>query len=75
MNAWTRRDFTKTVIITGATTALRVARVAGANERVRIGFIGMGNRGDQVLHASTAVRVPNVGCGRAKVPVSDMAGC
>ena len=51
MNAWTRRDFTKTVIIAGATTTLGAARAAGANDRVRIGFIGLGNRGDQVLDA------------------------
>jgi predicted dehydrogenase len=51
MNTWTRRDFTKTVIIAGATTALGAVRAAGANDRVRIGFIGLGNRGDQVLDA------------------------
>ena len=51
MNAWTRRDFTKTVIFAGAATALGAARVAGAAERVRVGFIGVGNRGDQVLDA------------------------
>ena len=39
MNTWTRRDFTKTVIIAGATTALGAMRAAGANERVPIGFI------------------------------------
>jgi predicted dehydrogenase len=48
---WTRRNFTKSVIIAGATTALGAARVMGANERVRLGFIGLGNRGDQVLDA------------------------
>jgi predicted dehydrogenase len=51
MNTWTRRDFTKSVIIAGATTALGAGRVAGANDRVRLGFIGLGNRGDQVLDA------------------------
>jgi predicted dehydrogenase len=51
MNAWTRRDFTKSVIMAGATTALGAARAADANERVRLGFIGLGNRGDQVLDA------------------------
>jgi len=51
MNAWTRRDFTKTVILAGATSALGAARAAGASERVRLGFIGLGNRGDQVLDA------------------------
>ena len=51
MNDWTRRDFTKTIIFAGATTALGAARAAGANDRVRLGFIGLGNRGDQVLDA------------------------
>jgi predicted dehydrogenase len=51
MNSWTRRDFTKTVILAGATTALGAVRATGANDRVRLGFIGVGNRGDQVLDA------------------------
>ena len=57
MNGWTRRDFTKSVILAGATTALGAARVAGAAERVRLGFIGLGNRGDQVLDAFLKQRV------------------
>jgi len=32
-------------------TALSANRVYGANDRIRIGFIGLGNRGDQVLSA------------------------
>ncbi len=51
MNHLTRRDFTKTMAAAGATAALAPWRVLGANERVRIGFIGLGNRGDQVLDA------------------------
>jgi predicted dehydrogenase len=51
MNAWTRREFAKTITIAGAGAALSRARVWGANERVRLGFIGLGNRGDQVLDA------------------------
>jgi predicted dehydrogenase len=51
MNSWTRRDFTKTIILAGASTALGATKAAGANERVRIGCIGLGNRGDQVLDA------------------------
>ncbi|MBN2508156.1 MAG: Gfo/Idh/MocA family oxidoreductase [Verrucomicrobia bacterium] len=54
MNTWTRRDFARTVVLAGATTALGAARAAGANERVRLGFIGLGNRGDQVLDAFLA---------------------
>ncbi len=38
----TRRGFT-------ALTAFSAARVAGANERIRAGFIGMGARGDRLL--------------------------
>jgi len=49
----TRREFTRTA--TGASVALTAAlsagRVLGANERLRLGFIGLGNRGDQVLSA------------------------
>jgi len=48
-NKLTRRDFAKTVAVTGATTALGYARILGANDRVRTGFIALGNRGDQVL--------------------------
>ena len=44
-----RRDFGKTLVAAGATTALNRMRVRGANERIRLGFIGVGNRGDQVL--------------------------
>lgn len=51
MNSLTRRDFTKTLILAGATTALGSIRAADANSRVRLGFIGLGNRGDQVLDA------------------------
>src|SRR5882724_2790802 len=51
MNSWTRRDFTKSLVLAGTTTALGAARVIGANERVRLGFIGLGNRGDQVMDA------------------------
>jgi predicted dehydrogenase len=51
MNALTRREFTKTIAIAGTAAALSSTRVAGANDRVRLGFIGLGNRGDQVLDA------------------------
>lgn len=48
----TRRQFTRTMILAGAaTTALSASRIFGANERIRLGFIGVGNRGDQVLDA------------------------
>jgi predicted dehydrogenase len=46
----TRRQFTKAGAA-GLATALSARRVCGANERIRLGFIGLGNRGDQVLDA------------------------
>ena len=54
MNTWTRRDFAKTLAVAGAATALGQTRVLGANDRLRLGFIGLGNRGDQVLDAFLA---------------------
>lgn len=54
MNQVTRRSFAKTLVMAGATTALSAGRVLGANDRVRLGFIGLGNRGDQVLDAFLA---------------------
>jgi predicted dehydrogenase len=49
MTKLTRRDFTRSAAV--AATALSASRVLGANDRVRLGFIGLGNRGDQVLDA------------------------
>ena len=54
MNSWTRRDFSKTLALASSAAALGQTRVLGANERVRLGFIGLGNRGDQVLDAFLA---------------------
>ena len=42
-----RRTFSKAALATTA-TALSAGRVVGANDRVRVGFIGVGNRGCQV---------------------------
>src|SRR5215216_3061659 len=50
----TRRQFTKAITVVGASAALSRFRVLGANDRVRVGFIGLGNRGDQVLDAFLA---------------------
>jgi predicted dehydrogenase len=50
MQQMTRRDFTKTMVAIGATSAL-ASKAQSPNERVRLGFIGLGNRGDQVLDA------------------------
>jgi predicted dehydrogenase len=47
----TRRGFVRTTAAAAAATALSQGRVLGASGRVRVGFIGVGNRGDQVLDA------------------------
>jgi len=49
MGKISRRDFARVTAAAGLATALSRARVLGANDRVRLGFIGLGNRGDQVL--------------------------
>ncbi|MCP5517510.1 MAG: Gfo/Idh/MocA family oxidoreductase [Verrucomicrobiales bacterium] len=54
MSNWNRRSFTKALALASAATAVSRTRVLGANERVRLGFIGVGNRGDQVLDAFLA---------------------
>jgi hypothetical protein len=43
MKSITRRNFMKDAIIAGA--ALPFARVRGANERIRVGQVGLGGRG------------------------------
>src|SRR4029079_11899196 len=48
-----RRTFSKTALGTAATLAAS-GRVLGANEGVRLGFIGVGNRGCQLLKAFQA---------------------
>jgi predicted dehydrogenase len=50
----TRREFARSAVtagFAGTATALSAGRTFGANERIRLGFIGLGNRGDQVLEA------------------------
>ncbi len=47
-NAVSRRDFARAA---GAATALSYSRILGANDRIRMGYIGLGNRGDQVHDA------------------------
>ncbi len=49
MRKVSRRDFAKRAAAAGIATALGRMRVLGANDRIRLGFIGLGNRGDQVL--------------------------
>jgi len=53
----TRRDFTRTSIALGVTTALGSMRVMGANDRVAMGLIGCGGRGSQV--ADRFLKVPD----------------
>jgi predicted dehydrogenase len=48
MGSFTRRDFARSA---GLATALSYSRILGANDRLRIGYIGLGNRGDQVHDA------------------------
>ena len=52
MTHMTRRDFSKASLVAAVSTMATAAsadRVFGANERIRLGFVGIGNRGDQVL--------------------------
>jgi predicted dehydrogenase len=48
MSELSRRGFSRAALA-GVGTALSASRVWGANDRIRVGFIGVGNRGDQVL--------------------------
>ena len=64
----TRREFLKDGAITGASLAAysgisfitNPARIFGANDRIRFGLIGCGDRGQEDLHA--ALTSPNVEC-------------
>lgn len=47
MEPYTRRNFTTAV----GFTALSYSRILGANDRLQVGYIGVGNRGDQVHDA------------------------
>jgi len=47
MEQITRRGFTNAATV----SAISYSRILGANDRVRMGFIGVGNRGDQVHDA------------------------
>ncbi len=49
MKKLNRRDFGRTMAAAGVATAFTNLRVLGANDRIRLGFVGLGNRGDQVL--------------------------
>ncbi len=46
-----RRNFTQTSATLAVSAAVSRRRILGANDRIRLGFIALGNRGDQVLDA------------------------
>lgn len=48
MSEFSRRDFSKAA---GLATAISYSRILGANDRLQIGYIGVGNRGTQVHEA------------------------
>jgi hypothetical protein len=48
MSGYSRREFARHASLA---TALSYSRIQGANDRVGIGYIGLGNRGDQVHEA------------------------
>src|SRR5437899_4162207 len=52
-NQMNRRTFHQAAMATGTLAALQTTGLSafGSNERVRLGFIGVGNRGDQLLDA------------------------
>src|ERR1700678_2301140 len=44
-----RRSFSKSALTVAAAASAAPGRVLGANDQVRLGFIGVGNRGCQLL--------------------------
>src|SRR6201987_569428 len=54
----TRRTFLKQAAIGAAVMAYPPSKVLGANDRVRVGMIGVGDRGNDLL--DQVVKVPNV---------------
>src|SRR3954469_22937080 len=58
MTDQTRRSFLKQAAIGAAVLAYPSSRVLGANDRVRVGMIGVGDRGNDLL--DQIVKVPNV---------------
>ena len=60
MEQISRREFTKRTAVAGLAAALSSTRILGANDRIRVGFIGVGNRGDQVLDGFLAQKDADV---------------
>src|SRR5215469_14354380 len=58
MSDQTRRTFLRQAAIGAAMLAHPPAKVLGANDRVRVGIIGVGDRGNDLL--DQVVKVPNV---------------
>src|ERR1700751_5673248 len=58
MTDQTRRTFLKQAALGAAVLAYPSSRVLGANDRVRVGMIGVGDRGNDLL--DQVVKVPNV---------------
>ena len=57
MTAKTRRDFLQQAALgTAAFLAYPAAKVLGANDRIRVGAIGVGNRGQELLQEAGTVR-------------------
>ena len=57
MTEKTRRDFLRQAALgTAAFVAYPAAKVLGANDRVRVGMIGVGNRGQDLLQEVAAIR-------------------
>ena len=49
----TRRDFVKTgALAAGAVSAIASPKALGANDKIRVGFIGISNRGGQLIEAA-----------------------
>ena len=49
-----RRAFSRTAVSAATAASLAPGRVLGANDQVRLGFIGVGNRGCQLLRGFLA---------------------
>lgn len=52
LSGMTRREFVGASALAVGAMASRASRVIGANDRIRLGFIGVGNRGSQLLAAT-----------------------
>ncbi|MHC4329050.1 MAG: twin-arginine translocation signal domain-containing protein, partial [Planctomycetota bacterium] len=45
MKSITRRDFMKSSVAAGVASAIPFSRARGANDRIRVGVVGLGGRG------------------------------